>query len=129
MAHLVANEWQTSGNNIINNNERNKEKENNNIYIVEIIDHLNLRTGQHYKSTTQKTRDLIKARLNEKFTIDDFKVVIDKMCVEWMNTDMQKYLRPETLFGTKFESYLNREVKQTTKNITLTTEEIENIFG
>lgn len=125
----VANEWQTSGNNIINNNERNKEKENNNIYIVEIIDHLNLRTGQHYKSTTQKTRDLIKARLNEKFTIDDFKVVIDKMCVEWMNTDMQKYLRPETLFGTKFESYLNREVKQTTKNITLTTEEIENIFG
>ena len=100
-----------------------------NKYIVEIIDHLNLRTGQHYKSTTKKTRDLIKARLNEKFTLDDFKTVIDKMCVEWMNTDMQKYLRPETLFGTKFEGYLNREVKQTTKNITLTTEEIENIFG
>lgn len=125
----LTNEQQTINNNIINNNERNKEKENNNKYIVEIIDHLNLRTGQHYKTTTQKTRELIKARLNEKFTIDDFKVVIDKMCVEWMNTDMQKYLRPETLFGTKFESYLNREVKQTTKNITLTTEEIENIFG
>ena len=125
----LTNEQQTINNNIINNNERNKEEINNNKYIVEIIDHLNLRTGQHYKTTTQKTRDLIKARLNEKFTIDDFKVVIDKMCVEWMNTDMQKYLRPETLFGTKFESYVNREVKQTTKNITLTTEEIENIFG
>lgn len=95
----------------------------------EVINHLNTRTGQNYKTTTKKTRDLIKARLKEKFTVDDFKVVIDKMCVEWMNTDMQKYLRPETLFGTKFEGYLNREVKQTTKNITLTTEEIENIFG
>lgn len=81
-----------------------------NKYIVEILDHLNTRTGQHYKTTTKKTRDLIKARLKEKFTLDDFKTVIDKMCVEWMNTDMQKYLRPETLFGTKFESYLNREV-------------------
>lgn len=100
-----------------------------NKYIVEILDYLNMRLGTHYKTTTKKTRDLIKARLNEKFTTDDFKVVIDKMCVEWMNTDMQKYLRPETLFGNKFESYLNREVKQTTKNITLTTEEIENIFG
>jgi len=75
-----------------------------------VINHLNLRTGQHYKYNTDKTQKLIKARLNEKFTLNDFKTVIDKMCVEWMNTDMQKYLRPETLFGTKFESYLNREV-------------------
>lgn len=125
----TTNKQQTNNNIKINTIKNNTNNEINNIYIVEIIDHLNLRTGQHYKTTTKKTRDLIKARLNEKFTIDDFKAVIDKMCVEWMNTDMQKYLRPETLFGTKFESYLNREVKPTTKNITLTTEEIENIFG
>ena len=125
----ITNKQQTNNNIKINTIKNNTNNEINNKYIVEIIDHLNLRTGQHYKTTTQKTIDLIKARLNEKFTIDDFKVVIDKMCVEWMNTDMQKYLRPETLFGTKFESYLNREVKQTTRNITLTTEEIENIFG
>ena len=81
-----------------------------NKYIVEILDHLNARTGQHYKPTTSKTKSLINARLKEGFSVDDFKTVIDKMCVEWMNTDMQKYLRPETLFGTKFESYLNREV-------------------
>lgn len=125
----TTNKQQTNNNIKINIIKNNTNNEINNKYIVEIIDHLNLRTGQHYKNTTQKTRDLIKARLKEKFTVDDFKVVIDKMCVEWMNTDMQKYLRPETLFGNKFESYLNREVKQTTKNITLTTEEIENIFG
>ena len=91
-----------------------------NIPYKEIIDYLNDRTGASYRYTTKKTKDLIKARFNEKFTLDDFKIVIDKKCIEWMNTDMQKYLRPETLFGTKFESYLNQQVqprKLTTKDI------------
>lgn len=86
----------------------------------EICDYLNTRTGSNYRSTTNKTKDLIKARFNEGFTLDDFKTVIDKKCVEWMNTDMQKYLRPETLFGTKFESYLNQQMKErklTTRDI------------
>ena len=106
--------------NILNNyNENDNDNDNDNEVSYhdtyndtckEIINHLNLRTGQHYKYNTDKTKSLIKARLNEKFTLNDFKVVIDKMCVEWMNTDMQKYLRPETLFGNKFEGYLNREV-------------------
>lgn len=76
--------------------------------VSEIIDYLNLKTNKNYKTTTQKTRTLIKARMNEHFTVDDFKTVIDKMCTEWMGTNMEKYLRPETLFGTKFESYLNQ---------------------
>lgn len=76
--------------------------------VSEIIDYLNLKTNKKYKTTTQKTRTLIKARMNEHFTVDDFKLVIDKMCTEWMGTNMEKYLRPETLFGTKFESYLNQ---------------------
>lgn len=76
--------------------------------ITEIIEYLNLKTNKNYKTTTQKTRTLIKARMNEHFTIDDFKIVINKMCTEWMGTNMEKYLRPETLFGTKFESYLNQ---------------------
>lgn len=86
----------------------------------EIIEYLNSRVGTNYKHTTNKTRDLIKARFNEGFTLDDFKEVIDKKSMEWINTDMQKYLRPETLFGTKFESYLNQDVKErklTTKDI------------
>lgn len=76
--------------------------------VSEIIDYLNLKTNKNYKTTTQKTRALIKARMNEHFTVDDFKLVINKMCTEWMGTNMEKYLRPETLFGTKFESYLNQ---------------------
>ena len=91
-----------------------------NIPYKEIIEYLNNRIGTNYRHTTNKTKDLIKARFNEGFSLDDFKEVIDKKCSEWMNTDMEKYLRPETLFGTKFENYLNQQVKQrklTTKDI------------
>lgn len=74
----------------------------------EVIDHLNQRAGTRYKATTPNTRRLIKARLNEGFTIEDMKLVIDKKSAEWLNNrDMAQYLRPETLFGNKFESYLN----------------------
>lgn len=84
----------------------------------EIVEYLNKRTGANYKHTSYATRQKINARLNEGFNLDDFIVVIDKKCVEWMNTDMQKYLRPETLFGTKFESYLNQKAKKlTTKDL------------
>lgn len=74
----------------------------------EIVDHLNKRADTHYRATTANTRKLIKARLKEGFTVDEFKLVIDKKCAEWLNNrDMARYLRPETLFGNKFESYLN----------------------
>ena len=126
---LITNNQPIDNHYINNNNKEQIKTKNNNKYIVEIIDHLNMRTGSHYKSTTPKTVTLINARLKERFTVDDFKTVIDKMCVEWMNTDMQKYLRPETLFGNKFESYLNREVKITTKNISLSAETINELFG
>ena len=47
--------------------------------------------------------------MNEKYTVEDFYSVIDKKTAEWLNTEQEKYLRPETLFGTKFESYLNQK--------------------
>lgn len=86
-----------------------------------ICEYLNIRTNSHYRSTTKKTRELIKARFNEGFKLDDFKAVIDKKTIDWFNDkEMSKYLRPETLFGTKFESYLNQPVKElTTKDINL----------
>lgn len=74
-----------------------------------IINYLNEKTGKHYKHTTNKTQTVIKARWNEGFTEDDFKKVIDNKVAEWKGTDMEKFLRPETLFGTKFEGYLNQE--------------------
>lgn len=94
-------------------NNKNRILNINNIYIVEIkeiIDYLNEKAGTHYKSTTQRTKDLIKARLNEKFTVDDFKTVIDKKISDWKGTEWEKFLRPETLFSNKFEGYLNQNI-------------------
>jgi len=74
-----------------------------------IVDYLNSVAGKHYDPSIQKTKDFIKARFNEKFTLENFYAVIDVKSEEWKGTDMQKYLRPETLFSNKFEGYLNQE--------------------
>ena len=58
--------------------------------------------------TTSKTKERIRARWREGFRLDDFKRVIDVKCAEWLGTDFEKYLCPETLFGTKFEKYANQ---------------------
>ena len=76
--------------------------------VYEIIDYLNLKTGKSYKHTTKKTKSLIKARLNEHFTVDDFKKVIDNMCAKWIGTKWEEFLRPNTLFAGKFDDYLNQ---------------------
>ena len=79
----------------------------------EIIKHLNDKTGKNFKPSTAKTKELIKARWNDGQRLDDFKKVIDTKTKEWSkDPKMSKYLRPETLFGTKFESYRNEETKK-----------------
>ncbi len=85
---------------------RNKEQ----VPYVDVINHLNEKLGKNYRSTSAKTKSLIKARFKESFTLDDFKTVIDKKTKEWKGSEMEKFLRPETLFGTKFEGYLNQEI-------------------
>jgi phage replication O-like protein O len=89
--------------------------------IVEcIVNHLNSRCGTNFEPTTKKTIDFINARIKEGYKLEDFKTVINKKADEWENTNMRTYLRPITLFGTKFESYLNqlngKSKKQETKN-------------
>lgn len=76
---------------------------------AEVIDYLNQKAGTAFKDKSKDTRTHIKARFDEGFTLDDFKTVIDKKVAEWKGTDMAKYLRPATLFGSKFESYLNQQ--------------------
>ena len=75
----------------------------------EIIDYLNDKAKTKYRSSGKKTQTLIKARWKEGFKLADFKTVIDKKTTQWLHdAKMVEYLRPETLFGTKFESYLNQ---------------------
>lgn len=71
------------------------------------VEHLNERTGKSFKAKNKKTRSLVRARLHDGYTKDDFIAVIDNKVRDWMRDKrMRKYLRPETLFGTKFEAYL-----------------------
>lgn len=77
--------------------------------VTNIISYLNQKNDTSYKSTSRKTQGLIKARFNEGFTLENFYTVIDNKYNDWYKTDYMKYLRPETLFGTKFEGYLNQK--------------------
>jgi uncharacterized phage protein (TIGR02220 family) len=99
---------ETTNNNILSGNPTASR-----IPYKEIVDYLNEKTGKNFKHKTAKTRKFIEARWNQDFRLDDFKKVIDVKTDEWLNTDSDKYLRPETLFGTKFEGYLNQKTKST----------------
>jgi len=81
----------------------------------EIVQYLNKTCGTQYKPGTATTRNLIRARWNDGSRLEDFKQVIDVKWREW-GTDpkMLSYLRPQTLFGTKMEAYL-QNVKPATK--------------
>ena len=114
---------------ISNNKEyinNNLNKELNNIY-KEAVDYLNQKAGTKYKSNSKNTTKHIKARLNDGYTLEDFKNVIDKKCSEWLNTDMEKYLCPDTLFGSKFEKYLNQKIIHKNIGIPASTQENKKI--
>jgi uncharacterized phage protein (TIGR02220 family) len=75
---------------------------------AEIVDYLNQKAGTRYKHSSEDTRKHIRARVNDGYTLDDFKAVIDHKTAEWKGTEWEKFLRPSTLFGSKFEGYLNQ---------------------
>lgn len=88
---------------------------NNTIYSL-VIDKLNILANKSYKSSSKKTQQLIKARVNEGYALEDFyKVIENKVCTWKDDPKMDQYLRPATLFGTKFESYLNEKLKNPNK--------------
>lgn len=98
-------------------NKDSSIRDTNNIIYSRVIDYLNSKTGKSYKATTRKTQALIKSRIDEGFNEEEFFKVIDNKVSEWKGTDYEKYLRPETLFGNKFEGYLNQDFGAATKEI------------
>lgn len=125
VAEIIA-EYEEKNGVLAYSNEKDNENENDNdnedtpTYrerIVQVVSYLNEKAGTKFRTSTAKTQAMINARLTEGFTVEDFKVVIDKKCADWIGDEkMEKYLRPETLFGTKFEGYLN--AKTTGRNET-----------
>ncbi|MDU2929057.1 conserved phage C-terminal domain-containing protein [Negativicoccus succinicivorans] len=107
---------------IVEKDKRQTENEQTSDICTEVIEYLNLKAQTRYRASTPKTKQLIRARLAEGFILDDFKIVIDNKVSDWKGTEWEKFLRPETLFGTKFEGYLNARQtvqKSTNKNADL----------
>ncbi len=93
--------------------ESKNDKNVNSIYIAaveEIVDYLNETTSSNYRCSTKSTINLISARLKDGYSVDDIKLVIWKKSKEWLGTEYQKYLTPQTLFGNNFEKYLEQKI-------------------
>ena len=103
---------QHTNNNNLNNNKNNNNKE---IYIA-VVDYLNSKAGTHYRASSKTTQQHINARLAEGFKQEDFLRVVDNMWTAWKGTEWEQYMRPSTLFGSKFENYLNRKPQTKGKN-------------
>lgn len=89
--------------------EEDKEVTSPEDFVCEqVVEFLNRESGSFYRKSGSKTKTLIKARIKEGFTLENFQQVIIHKVATWGNDPkMKEYLRPETLFGSKFESYLN----------------------
>lgn len=102
-------------NNINNNKEIYKETWECNEYVKKLtkglIEYLNEKVNRAFKPNNPKTESLVRARLRDGFKETDFLNVIETKSEEWLDTEMEKYLRPDTLFGTKFENYVNQRRK------------------
>jgi len=99
--------------------KQNKTKQNlkDTIPFAQIITCLNEKAGTSYKPTSKTTQEHIRARWREGYKLPDFFTVIDKKVKEWMGTEQEQYLRPMTLFGTKFEGYLNQKDSRKVVNL------------
>ena len=88
------------------------DTDNNNIKSIcqEVITYLNQVTNKNFNKNTASHHKYIKARLKEGYKLKDFKHVVNVMAATWMGTDYERYLQPQTLFGNKFDSYLNRSI-------------------
>ena len=83
-------------------NSKSKKEE---IPYEEIISQLNTLSGKAYRHTAGNTQRYIRIRWGEGFRLDDFMYVNQIKAEEWLGTEREKYLRPETLYGNKFEGY------------------------
>lgn len=97
----------------INNNDNNENNENKTNIVREVIEYLNEKAGTKFKHTAADNKKRINARVNEGYTLEDFKSVIDHKVSTWKGVTFSNgqqgdiYLRPKTLFSGSFDGYLN----------------------
>lgn len=95
-----------------------KPKEVDNIPYEEIIGYLNQKAGRNFDHETETYRKAIRKYWG-KYSLQDFKTVIDNQVADWTpgkyfssGKEAATYLKPTTLFGPKFDEYLNNTPQQ-----------------
>lgn len=88
-----------------------------NLTIYKTIQYLNTKAGTDFKKELYANDAQMLKLIEVGYTYDDFKLVIDKKTKDWKGTTYEQYLRPYTLFGAKFENYLNEKQRTTTNKI------------
>jgi len=104
-------------------------EQNYNAERKEIINYLNEKTNSKFRHNSNNVKKHLVARFNEKFTVEDCKEVIDKKVADWSNTEYEKFLRPETLFGNKFESYLNQKSQKKQTKLERDLDNIDQLYA
>ena len=105
----------TTNKNVKNDKNERKDNMSPEYPYKDVIAYLNQRAGTAFRDSSKDSKKHIIVRFAEGFTLDDFKAVIDKKVLEWDHEpkagekDMRPYIRPATLFGSNFESYLNQK--------------------
>lgn len=90
-------------------NTDNKNTDTESVPFSKIVSYLNEKAGTSFRASSKDTQKHIKARWNDGYRLEDFFRVIDAKVEEWKyDKKMAPFLRPSTLFGTKFESYLQQ---------------------
>ncbi|PIC85408.1 replication protein [Sporosarcina sp. P20a] len=89
--------------------------------ISSVIDYLNQKASKRFRHNTNTTMDLLHERIEEGYTLDDFKLVIDTKAAQWLDhPQFRHYLQPSTLFkAEKFENYLNEAPAEMARSIEL----------
>ena len=112
--------------NIVRNKQSTKTtplpKKNNKELIENIIDYLNEKTNKRFTAKNKQTIRFINARIKDGYNENNFRKVIEIKSAKWLNSSMEDYLRPQTLFSGKMESYLNEKnnKKKTNERFTKT---------
>lgn len=94
-------------------NNNTSDNKSDHIQYKQIIDYLNEKAGKHFRNV-ESNKKLIRARWHEGYRLDDFKKVIDNKVLDANDANSfftAKYLQPSTLFGNKFDQYLNQQIK------------------
>lgn len=86
---------------------------------VKVLAYLNQQTGKRFV-VDQRSQRLLGHLFQQQVTMAQIKQVINWKCHEWRNTEFWKFVRPQTLFGPKFNQYL-QEAPPLTRPKTRTT--------